>query len=165
MQKLIAEGRLEIHSNTVISARDFDPDTHLWKLETEPELHLPGIDYIYFATGVPTDYTKVPFLQTLLKKDPIDGVAGLPCLTEDMAWSEEVPLYMTGRLACLRIGPGAPNLVGARIGAERVAWSIQEYLSGDAGGEHTDDDDDDAESKYRHGVGSRYDSLVESEGD
>ncbi|KAF2156006.1 FAD binding domain-containing protein [Myriangium duriaei CBS 260.36] len=160
IKKLLAAGSLEIHTNTVITSRVFDLQSRMWKIETEPKLRLPAVDYIYFATGVATDYAKIPFMQTLLKKYPVNGVAGLPCLTDDMAWDDEVPLYVTGKLAGLRLGPGAANLAGARVGAERIAWSIQEYLGSDAC-----EDQDEAESKYRHGVGSRYDSLVESEGD
>ena len=43
-------------------------------------------------------------------------------------WNDEVPLFVTGRLAGLRLGPGAPNLVGARIGAERIAWNVEDVL-------------------------------------
>lgn len=158
MKRLVVEGRLEIHTNSQISSRAFNTDTHLWTISTEPRISFPEVDYIYFATGIATDFRRIPFLQTLLEKHPIEGVSGLPCLTEDMAWSDEVPLYATGRLASLRLGPGAPNLAGARVGAERIAWSIQEYLGrDDASPEQTE-----AEDKYRHGVGSRYDSLVES---
>ena len=159
MKKLISDGRLEIHTNTTISSRVFDDQRQVWKIETEPRVKIPEIDYIYFATGVMTDYQKIPYLQTLLKKHPIDGVNGLPCLTDDMAWNDDVPLYASGKLAGLRVGPGAANLVGARIGAERIAWSIQEYLSKDV---HRDEDE--ADDLYQQGVGSRYDSLLESDG-
>lgn len=43
-------------------------------------------------------------------------------------WSDDVPLFVTGRLAGLRLGPGAPNLVGARVGAERIAWNVDDVL-------------------------------------
>jgi hypothetical protein len=62
---------------------------------------------------------------------PVEVKEGLPCLTEDLMWREDVPLYMTGRMAGLRLGPGAPNLEGARIGAERIAWSLEEVLGKD----------------------------------
>lgn len=160
MKKLIAEGRLEIHTNTVIKTRTYETEKETWMIKTEPATRLPDVDYVYFATGVSTDYKKIPYLQTMLEKYPVDGVNGLPCLTDDMAWTGDVPLYVAGRLASLRLGPGAPNLVGARVGAERIAWSIQDYLVIEGEGET-----DEADRRYRQGVGSRYDSLVESSGD
>lgn len=44
-------------------------------------------------------------------------------------WNDEVPLFLTGGLAGLRLGPGAGNLAGARQGAERIAWKVDELLS------------------------------------
>lgn len=43
-------------------------------------------------------------------------------------WNEDVPLFFTGRCAGLRLGPGAANLAGARMGAERIAWKVEELL-------------------------------------
>ena len=43
-------------------------------------------------------------------------------------WDEDIPLFLTGGLAGLRLGPGAANLAGARQGAERIAWKIEELL-------------------------------------
>ncbi|GAM83585.1 hypothetical protein ANO11243_015730 [Dothideomycetidae sp. 11243] len=142
MKKLVCEGRLEIHTNTRIKSRRFDAQNSIW-------------NYVYFATGIATDFRKIPLLQTLLQKHPIDGVHGLPCLTEDMAWDSDVPLFATGKLASLRLGPGAANLAGARVGAERIAWAIQDCLGDDV----QEEDMDAASDKYRYGIGSRYDSL------
>ena len=33
-------------------------------------------------------------------------VGGIPCLTDDLMWNEEVPLFFTRRLARLKLGPG-----------------------------------------------------------
>jgi len=55
-------------------------------------------------------------------------VWGLPLLTNDLLLSSNIPLFITGRLAGLRLGPGAANLEGARMGAERIAWKICELL-------------------------------------
>ena len=43
-------------------------------------------------------------------------------------WTEDVPLFVTGRLASLRLGPGAGNLAGARVGAGRITWRIEDVL-------------------------------------
>lgn len=89
---------------------------------------LPPIDHIYMATGVPCTLDGVPCLQSLRRDFPIESCGGLPCITEDMAWREDVPLYITGRLAALQLGPGGGNLIGARTGAERVSWAVQDLL-------------------------------------
>ncbi|KIV87031.1 hypothetical protein PV11_02603 [Exophiala sideris] len=61
-------------------------------------------------------------------KYPVPAINGLPRLTDDLMWHEDVPLFLTGGLAGLRLGPGAANLAGARQGAERVAWKVEELL-------------------------------------
>ncbi|PSK45313.1 hypothetical protein B9Z65_2453 [Elsinoe australis] len=139
LRRYCDQGRLVIHTNTTIKSRDFSPISRQWDIRTEPAVEYPPIDYIYFATGIPTDFEKLPYLQTLIRKHPVDGIGGLPCLNDDMAWCDEVPLYMTGKLAALRIGPGAANLAGARIGAERIAWSIQEKLGSEKAKEEASD--------------------------
>ncbi|PNS19971.1 Cellobiose dehydrogenase [Sphaceloma murrayae] len=154
LKKFCDQGRLAIHTNTIIQSRAFDTNSRQWDIETRPRVELPRIDYIYFATGIPTDFTKLSYFQKMMEKYPIDGIGGLPCLSDDMAWCEEVPLYMVGKLASLRIGPGSANLAGARIGAERVAWSIQEQLGG---GEAKADE---ASDSYSLGIGNAFESLT-----
>lgn len=63
-------------------------------------------------------------------------------------WNDDVPLFVTGRLAGLRLGPGAPNLVGARIGAERIAWNVEDVLrrAGRLRGFERENEDEDGES-------------------
>jgi len=51
-------------------------------------------------------------------------------LTDELAWKKGVPLFVAGRLAALRLGPGAGNLEGARGGAERIAWGVGDVLEG-----------------------------------
>ena len=58
----------------------------------------------------------------------IEVIGGMPCLTDDLAWADNVPLYIAGRLAGLRIGPDCGNLEGARVGAERISWAVNERL-------------------------------------
>ena len=52
----------------------------------------------------------------------------MPCLTDDLACADHVPLFVSGRLAGLRIGPYRGNLAGARVGAERISWAVNEKL-------------------------------------
>lgn len=132
-------GRATMHTFTSIVDRQWDAETGTWTIRTDPPIpDLPPIDYIHYATGVKTDFAELPMLQTMLQKHPIPGVGGFPCLNDDLMWTDDIPLYANGRLAALRLGPGAHNLVGARAGAERVAWSVEEYLTGpDPAGLHS----------------------------
>lgn len=120
---------------------------------------LPPIDHIYLATGVACTLEGVPCLQTLQITHPIQSCGGLPCITDDMAWRDDVPLYVTGRLAALQLGPGGGNLIGARTGAERVSWAVQDFLrseekeSGGGGGMGTGRFD------YLTGRCSRFEAL------
>ena len=77
---------------------------------------------------------------------------------------ERIPLFVTGRLASLRLGPGAGNLEGARLGAERIAWALQDVLRESVEGEGASeldlsDEDMDAGYRYAAGLGSRFESL------
>ncbi|RMZ80469.1 hypothetical protein DV737_g3034, partial [Chaetothyriales sp. CBS 132003] len=110
-------GRLSIHPNTVwVDGR------------TEPEMDLPKMDHVVFATGGTTDLNDLTFLEPLRSQHKIETLGGLPCLSDDMMWNDDVPCFFTGALAGLRLGPGAGNLAGARMGAERIAWKVDELL-------------------------------------
>lgn len=75
-------------------------------------------------------------------------------------WKDDVPLFIAGRLAGLQLGPGAPNLIGARIGAERIAWSIEDVLGEkESGG---DNGTGNSQFDYLTARGSRYDALAEA---
>ncbi|KAL7271812.1 hypothetical protein RUND412_005400 [Rhizina undulata] len=87
---------------------------------------LQKVSYIYYATGVKPSVPSLPMLQELHETHPIECKWGLPWLTDDLQWREYVPLFVVGRLASLRLGPGAGNLEGARGGAERVGWRMDE---------------------------------------
>lgn len=124
-----AHNRASVHTHTQIISHKYNPDTKTWSLTTDPPIpNLPPIDFIYFATGARADVREMPLLSNINAQYPIDVIEGLPCLTDDLMWRDDVPLFMTGRLAGLRLGPGAPNLEGARLGAERISWSLDEVL-------------------------------------
>lgn len=82
-------------------------------------------DYVCCATGILADIAGLNFMKPILENHPIDIVDGLPCLTDQLQWNETLPLYMIGKNAALRIGPTSANLDGARLGAERIGWKIQ----------------------------------------
>lgn len=89
-------------------------------------MNLSDIDYIYCATGITPDVCGLPFLKLICKNFPIDTVKGLPCLTNNLQWNDQIPLFMLGKNASLRTGPSSANLDGARLGAERIGWFIQD---------------------------------------
>ncbi|RAL15511.1 FAD binding domain protein [Aspergillus homomorphus CBS 101889] len=126
-----ARGAVSIHPRTVLTSHTYHPESQTWSLATDPPIPALAdtpIDYIYFATGMRADVAEMPLLQSMRAQYPVDIVQGLPCLTEDLMWRDGVPLFLAGRLAALRLGPGAANLDGARLGAERIAWGMEEFL-------------------------------------
>lgn len=174
----MSRGDLRMFEKTVITGAHFEECTDgkggVWKVKTEPPIEgLPDIDYIYFATGIQSDFTTLPYLQNMRKDYPIQSLGGFPCLNEDLMWKDDVPLFMAGRLAALRLGPAAPNIGGARVGAERITLALDQILS-NAGNEEPKrylvEEEDVLEGRrdsgvglfnYASGTGSKYSSLVE----
>lgn len=174
----IARGQLKMFEKTVITDAQFEKCVNgeggVWKVKTEPPIEgLPDIDYIYFATGIQSDFTTLPYLQTMLKDYPIQSLGGFPCLNEDLMWEDDVPLFMAGRLAALRLGPAAPNIGGARVGAERITLALDELLSSSGSNEpkrYLVEEENVLDGRrdsgvglfnYASGTGSKYSSLVE----
>lgn len=180
----IAKGQLQIFERTILSSANFEchPSSSggQWNIKTEPPIEgLPCIDYIYFATGIQSDFTTLPYLQSMLRDYPIPALGGFPCLNEDLMWTDDVPLFVTGRLAALRLGPAGPNIGGARVGAERIALALDDFLgrSGSADDkahsraflaeEETVLDEERRDSgaglfNYASGTGSKYSVLLQS---
>ncbi|KAF2086397.1 FAD binding domain-containing protein [Saccharata proteae CBS 121410] len=157
LKQHMQHGRLSLHTHTQVTGQTFNEATQTWSMETSPAIpNLPPMDFIYYATGIQTDYSTLPLLKSMNKKYPIHGHGGLPCLNDDLMWKDGVPLFVTGRLAALRLGPGAANLHGARVGAERISWNIDAVL-----GNGDDEVEDDAEGfNYATGRGNRYQNLA-----
>jgi hypothetical protein len=167
----IADGRLRLFENTSLVDARFEEGVAggAWRVKTDPEVEgLPPMDYIYFATGVQTDFQTLPWLQTMLKTHPIPGHGGFPCLNDDLMWKDGVPFFLAGRLAALKLGPAAPNLGGARAGAERIAWGIEEVMRKAQGVGHVDqrqvhkrDETRNELDGFTEGRGSMFSSLAE----
>lgn len=158
----VRSGQLSIHTHTVVSSATFSPTAGTWSITTDPPISdLPPIDFIYFATGVHSDFETLPYLKNIVEKYPIEAYDGLPALTDDLMWKEDVPLFVTGKFAALRLGPGAGNLEGARLGGERVAWGMEDVF-GEKDAEAEDLDRRDSNSmRYAAGIGSRFEALGE----
>lgn len=169
LEKHMSANRLDLRVRTKVVDAKFETENGrgTWRITTDPpDETLPRMDYIYFATGIQTDFATLPYLETMLHKYPLQGFGGFPCITEDLTWKSDVPLFMTGKLAALQIGPAAPNIGGAKIGAERVAWAIED-LAGREGWDGVCGDDEEGEEEegkgylkgYMSGHGNMYDAL------
>ncbi|KAF5665416.1 FAD-binding protein [Fusarium circinatum] len=129
LKKHLLTKKLELFTETSLADAQFDAEKGTWSVQTNPPINMPAMDYMYFATGIQTDFSSLPYLQTILEKYPIEGRGGFPCINNDLMWNDDVPLFMMGRLAALRLGPAAPNLGGAQVGAERIAWAIEDRVA------------------------------------
>jgi hypothetical protein len=156
---LVKKGRVVLCEYTSITSADWDEDTKMWRVQTDNEGIddglLPRFDHVVYATGVEADIATVPFMKEIVDERPVEMYGGLPALTHDLEWDKECPLFVTGRLAGLRLGPGAGNLEGARQGAERIAWRVGELLEGFAKGGFEVDVDIGPDSDGRREEGSR----------
>ncbi|USW58468.1 Putative L-lysine 6-monooxygenase/L-ornithine 5-monooxygenase, FAD/NAD(P)-binding domain superfamily [Septoria linicola] len=166
LKEHVDKGRVDLHTNATVRGCRYDPIEQVWHIKTQPELKAleeAKIHYVYFATGVASDFETLPYLKGMCEKYPVESYDGLPALTDDLMWREDVPLFMTGKFAALRLGPGAGNLEGARLGAERIAWALQDFLGKDevTGGGSSEDEESKMGGEYRFaaGIGSRYESL------
>ncbi|KAL6788148.1 hypothetical protein J3E68DRAFT_416113 [Trichoderma sp. SZMC 28012] len=164
VKKYIASGHIELHTNTsLVDAELKEVDgSRFWSIKTEPPIaEVPLFDYIYFATGIQTDFACLPYLQTMLQKYPIHGHGGFPCINEDLMWKDGVPLFCAGRLGALQLGPAAPNIGGAKVAAERVAWAIEDIIKLNGSQEGHNQDSGELAS-YLSGHGNMY-GILEDE--
>lgn len=135
LQKHQALGRLELLKYTTVENGKWDDKMKMWNIdlvtkdEDDMQTQNVNVDYVVCATGIAPDLKSLGFMNSIMEEYPIDIVGGFPCLTDNLQWTDDLPLYMVGKNASLRIGPTSANLDGARTGAERVGWKIQEDLA------------------------------------
>ncbi|KIX92938.1 uncharacterized protein Z520_11414 [Fonsecaea multimorphosa CBS 102226] len=130
LKRHVLKDRLAILTHTRIEDGRWCAGSQTWSitLSRDSKNGPLCIDHIIYATGAASSIEKVPCLQQMLEKYPIRSINGLPRLSDDLMWRDDIPLFLTGGLAGLRLGPGAANLAGARQGAERIAWKIEDLL-------------------------------------
>lgn len=158
LQKHVASGRLQLLKHTQIAHGQLvDGEWELELTQRMPKEEEQTIkmrsNYVCCATGILADVMGLGFLQPIVAKFPIELVGGFPCLTDDLQWHEQVPLFMAGKNASLRIGPTSANLDGARLGAERIGWKIQDS--------YTEEVEEDMELKLARGLFNWYSVLQE----
>ena len=139
LKQLVAKGLVRVWEGTEVKGARREVkdgcDTRRWVLELQGRdedgrTEEIVVDLVVYATGVVADINRVEAVRPLLEHFPIETVGGLPCLTKELMWNEEVPFFVTGRLGGLRLGPAGPNLEGARLGAEFIAGKIASLISG-----------------------------------
>ena len=79
------------------------------------------VDQVVLACGFEADCRQNPAVKSVLESWPIPIHGGLPSVTEDLRWKENLPLYVVGSLGALNTGPDAGNLMGIRRAAQLVA--------------------------------------------
>jgi hypothetical protein len=62
-----------------------------------------------------------PLIDRLATQWPTRMEGGLPCVTQDLRWREDINLFVVGSLGTLNIGPDAGNLIRIRRAAQLVA--------------------------------------------
>lgn len=137
-------GKLVLLKHSSIENKEWNVNSDMWdiSIKTKSEsknaadesdlssvTNLTNIDYVYYATGIAPNIRSLPCLQPIIKNYDIQTVKGFPCLTDNLQWNDEMPLFVVGKYASLRMGPSSANLDGARLGAERIGWYIQEQKS------------------------------------
>lgn len=64
---------------------------------------MQGIDYLVSSTGSKIHLDSLSFLNELRQTHPVEEVRGLPCVTGDLQWNEQVPLFVLGAYSMLEV--------------------------------------------------------------
>ncbi|KAJ3417261.1 hypothetical protein HDV05_005717 [Chytridiales sp. JEL 0842] len=111
-------------------------------------------DLIWLGTGSVVDIEREKCLENVRRMFPVEVVGGLPVLTHDLQWPG-LEMYLLSAYASLSLGPTAGNLIGGRIGGQRIAsvlWKkwikeTEEFQDAVAGVDDGEDDDEDEEER------------------
>mmetsp|Transcript_20580 Transcript_20580/g.59723 ORF Transcript_20580/g.59723 Transcript_20580/m.59723 type:complete len:484 (-) Transcript_20580:3150-4601(-) len=97
---------------------------HFTVAENDEEMNSFNVDQAVLACGLEPDCEQNPVVKSALDNWPIPIKGGLPSVTEDLRWKENLQLYVVGSLGALNTGPDAGNLMGSRRAAQLVANSL-----------------------------------------
>jgi hypothetical protein len=132
LMSLVKSGRVVIHKHSEIDRVQWDEENQEWETctlknkLTGENSDLKNLQFICYATGTSPSIASQPLMASMINDHPIDIIKGVPCLTDDLQWTSDVPLFVLGRYAMLRTGPSSANLDGGRLGAERIGWYVQD---------------------------------------
>jgi hypothetical protein len=133
---LVAERRADWHQGVQAVSACWWADRRTWSVRVSASGHkgtgTPGpleAHMVWLATGAEATVSTHPLLGDLHARHPIAITAtGLPKLLPSLRWSAAVPVYVTGAMASLQVGPDAANLVGAQTAACRIAACLRRSL-------------------------------------
>ena len=121
--------RLQVLTDSYIENGTWSETSQSWSIQLCPKhTDLPHIDHVIYATGSIANINKVACMESMTREYPIESISGIPKITHDLMWRDDIPLFLTGAMAGLRLGPGAANLAGARLAPERIACKVEELL-------------------------------------
>ena len=81
------------------------------------------VDRIWLATGTTLHVGAAPLMEGIATRKPVMMANGLPMLDAACRWPG-TSMHVMGGLAGLQLGPFARNMIGARMGAERIVSHI-----------------------------------------
>ena len=127
LKRHVKSGRLDLRTLTEVESAHLDADADAdgavkWtlrvraRIDDKAQLALPGaptstldtladVDYVVCATGSALDLAGVECVRPLLESHPVELVKGLPRLTSDLQWREDVPFFVAGAYAMLEVRP------------------------------------------------------------
>jgi hypothetical protein len=84
------------------------------------------VDHVVLACGLEPNCLQNPEVKSVFDSWPIPMEGGLPSITEDLRWKQNLSLYVVGSLGSLTVntGPDAGNLMGIRRAAQLVANAL-----------------------------------------
>jgi cation diffusion facilitator CzcD-associated flavoprotein CzcO len=121
LRMLAHAGSLEICEHVTVCGHHPGRDDTI-TLVLADERRLRG-DRVWLATGTEAHIDAEPLLDEVRNHRPATTVEGWPVLDDQLRWPDST-IFVTGRLATLRLGPAAGNLWGARVAASRIADAI-----------------------------------------
>jgi hypothetical protein len=98
-------------------------------------------------------------LQPLLREELVEGEIWDAVSDGRLDVEGKCAVLVTGRLAALKLGPGGRELGGGKVGAERVAWKVEEGL-GRRREERKGDGDSDRQEDEEEGSGCFTEGLA-----
>ncbi|KAM6977846.1 uncharacterized protein FYW47_002653 [Aplochiton taeniatus] len=129
LQPYIKSGQVDVKTYCQVSEAMWCYRSQSWNLSLSNGDSWTG-DHIWLATGCKLDVNQDPLLSEVTEKFPIQVIDGWPCITENLKWAPECPLYLMGQYTALQVGPHAVNLAGGQAASFRIAKDILCELRG-----------------------------------
>ncbi|KAJ3053294.1 hypothetical protein HK097_004625 [Rhizophlyctis rosea] len=118
------EGWLGVKERVHVTQAIWRPDQELFEIHLSDQT-IEFVHSIWLSTGTTIDVNEDALFRNLLTSIPIETFNGYPCLTKDLRWHPDYPLYVMGGYAALEVGPNALNLAGGKIAAEIIAGNLE----------------------------------------